>query len=156
MQAELVERFVVVHGQIILNQFQHFPNKAVKGSAFASSLRAAMQTRRHSKLYSSSAKLPAARRGNSNPMKVRLHRRPSPLLELLVAVHCEPGQEVGPEGACDCCAAAGPHGAQPGEADDSDRDRHGEGHMAVLLLGGRHGGRVPGRCRRRWNDSAGG
>ena len=34
-QVERVERFVVVHGQIILNQFKHFPNKAVQRSAGA-------------------------------------------------------------------------------------------------------------------------
>ncbi len=33
---------MVVHGQIILNQFTHFPSKAVKASAFPSSLRAAL------------------------------------------------------------------------------------------------------------------
>jgi hypothetical protein len=38
-KAERVERFVVVHGQIILNQFKHFPNKAVREAAFCKELR---------------------------------------------------------------------------------------------------------------------
>ena len=53
MQADSVERFVVVHGQIILNQFKHFPNKAVQKAAFVGELRSKMETRKHSKLYMS-------------------------------------------------------------------------------------------------------
>lgn len=81
---------MVVHGQILLNQFQHFPNKAVKGSAFASSLRAAMETRRHSKLFMRASKL--VKRGhaaNRNPMKVRHPGRPHPAPPLGVP-HAEP------------------------------------------------------------------
>ena len=51
LQAELVERFVVVHGQIILNQFKNFPKKSVANSAFVSGLKAKMELRRHCKLY---------------------------------------------------------------------------------------------------------
>ena len=53
MQADSVERFVVVHGQIILNQFKHFPNKAVQKAAFVGELRSKMEARKHSKLYMS-------------------------------------------------------------------------------------------------------
>lgn len=51
LQAELVERFVVVHGQIILNQFKNFPKKSVANSAFVSGLKGKMELRRHCKLY---------------------------------------------------------------------------------------------------------
>ena len=60
----------MAHGQILLNQFQHFPNSAVKSSAFASSLKAAMEMRRHSKLYLRTAKPTTGRIMNRNPMKV--------------------------------------------------------------------------------------
>ena len=50
-QAELVERFVVVHGQIILNQFKNFPKKSVANSAFVTGLKGKMELRRHCKLY---------------------------------------------------------------------------------------------------------
>ena len=46
-----MERFVVVHGQIILNQFKNFPKKSVANSAFVSGLKAKMELRRHCKLY---------------------------------------------------------------------------------------------------------
>ena len=46
-----MERFVVVHGQIILNQFKNFPKKSVANSAFVGGLRAKMELRRHCKLY---------------------------------------------------------------------------------------------------------
>ena len=51
LQAELVERFVVVHGQIILNQFKNFPKKSVANSAFVSGLKGKLELRRHCKLY---------------------------------------------------------------------------------------------------------
>jgi hypothetical protein len=70
-QAAAVERFVIVHGQIILNQFKHFPSKAVRASAFPASLRAAMEMRRHSKLYIVPAKPVRAKGVNRNPMRVR-------------------------------------------------------------------------------------
>jgi DNA (cytosine-5)-methyltransferase 1 len=77
LQDAKVERFVVVHGQIILNQFRHYPNKAVQASAFAAALKSAMESRRHSKLYMGSAKAKSAVSGNRNPMKVAfLHELP--------------------------------------------------------------------------------
>eukprot|EP00967_Tisochrysis_lutea_P013587 scaffold15173_cov20-Tisochrysis_lutea.AAC.2 len=51
--AEGVQRFVVVHGQIILNQFRHYPNKAVQRAAFTTELKRNMETRKHHKLYMS-------------------------------------------------------------------------------------------------------
>ena len=69
-KADVVERFVVVHGQIILNQFRNFPLKEIKDSAFVSQLRDRMQILRHIKLY----KAPKAKRSggvNRNPMKDR-------------------------------------------------------------------------------------
>ncbi len=44
-QIPAVERFVVVHGQIILNQFQNYPVEAVRRSAFVTGLREHMQVR---------------------------------------------------------------------------------------------------------------
>lgn len=70
MQEATVERFVVVHGQIILNQFRAYPNKAIAASAFATALKALMESRRHSKLYMGSAKGKRQTTGNRNPMKV--------------------------------------------------------------------------------------
>ena len=68
-QVQAVERYVVVHAQIILNQFKHFPNKAIKASAFPASLRSALEMKRHLKLYASTNR--ALSRGvNRNPMKV--------------------------------------------------------------------------------------
>lgn len=50
-QPELVERFLVVHGQIVLNQFKAYPNKAIQRAAFVGELRARMEQRKHCKLY---------------------------------------------------------------------------------------------------------
>ena len=72
-QIPAVERFVVVHGQIILNQFKHFPNKAIQSCAFVNSLKAAMEARKHSKLYSSTKKAVKLKTANRNPMKVLRH-----------------------------------------------------------------------------------
>ena len=83
-QVPVVERFVVVHGQIILNQFKHFPNKAVKASAFPASLRAALEMRRHLKLYASTAGS-VSRAVNRNPMKVC---RPTAGLALVRSLTC--------------------------------------------------------------------
>ena len=69
-QIAAVERFVVVHGQIILNQFKHFPNKAIQSCAFVNSLKTAMEARKHSKLYSSTKKAIKLKTANRNPMKV--------------------------------------------------------------------------------------
>ncbi|KAL6767831.1 MET1 [Auxenochlorella protothecoides x Auxenochlorella symbiontica] len=69
---EAVERYLLVHGAILLNQFAAWPVAAVRKSAFATTLRARMQDVRHSKLYRAAAK--PARSGaavNRNPMKDR-------------------------------------------------------------------------------------
>lgn len=63
----------MVHGQIILNQFKHFPNKAIQSCAFVNSLKCAMEARKHSKLYSSTKKAVKLKTGNRNPMKVHTH-----------------------------------------------------------------------------------
>lgn len=76
-QVPAVERYVVVHGQIILNQFKHLPSKAIKASAFPAALRSALEQRRHLKLYASAAKTTS--RVNRNPMKVRVSDRPGKL-----------------------------------------------------------------------------
>lgn len=73
LQLDVVERFVVVHGQIILNQFAHFPTKAVRESAFATMLKQRMEARRHSKLYMSKVKggsKAVVKTRTANPMKV--------------------------------------------------------------------------------------
>ena len=78
MQAEAVERFVIVHGQVILNQFKNYPVKAVRESAFVAALRTRMQQRRHSKLYmAAKGKLKAGL--NRNPMRDRGAGRPKPM-----------------------------------------------------------------------------
>ena len=73
-----MQRFVVVHGQILLNQFKHFPVKAVRESAFALTLKSQMELRRHAKLYLKPAK---AQRGhsNSNPMRDRASVKAPPM-----------------------------------------------------------------------------
>jgi hypothetical protein len=42
-QADVVERFVVVHGQLFLNQFSNYPVESVRRSAFVSTLKERMQ-----------------------------------------------------------------------------------------------------------------
>ena len=79
-QVPVVERYVVVHGQIILNQFKHLPSKAIKASAFPAALRSALEQRRHLKLYASAAK--STSRVNRNPMKVSVSDRPGPYIAL--------------------------------------------------------------------------
>ena len=46
----LVERYIVVHGQIILQQFADFPDETIRRSAFVSGLLLKMEQRRHTKL----------------------------------------------------------------------------------------------------------
>ncbi|GFH06107.1 cytosine-specific methyltransferase [Haematococcus lacustris] len=73
-KVERVERFVVVHGQIVVNQFTHFPNKAVQKAAFVDQLKAMMSQRKHNKLYMSKVKpgkASIAKTGNANPMRNR-------------------------------------------------------------------------------------
>ncbi len=70
LQVERVERFVVVHGQILLNLIKLYPSKAIQSCAFASALKQKMQTRRHAKLYVL-AKRQLTKAFNRNPMRVR-------------------------------------------------------------------------------------
>eukprot|EP00887_Chlorella_sp_A99_P005231 scaffold1.g5231.t1 len=69
-KVERVERFVVAHGQIILNQFANYPVESVKRSGFAAVLKERMQQLRHCKLYKVARKAePVRLRGvNRNPM----------------------------------------------------------------------------------------
>lgn len=74
LQLDRIERFLVVHGQILLSQIKAYPNKDVQRSQFVTSLKQKMEARRHSKLYYSKrgfSKAPATMRAvNRNPMKV--------------------------------------------------------------------------------------
>lgn len=63
---------MVVHGQIILNQFKHFPSKAIKASAFPAALKSALEMRRHLKLYASASRGPSRAAVNRNPMKANV------------------------------------------------------------------------------------
>ena len=78
-QADKVERFVVVHGQIILNQFKNFPKKSVANSAFATALKARMELRRHCKLYLAARPKARLRGLRANPMRDRAHIRMKPM-----------------------------------------------------------------------------
>lgn len=78
-QADKVERFVVVHGQIILNQFKNFPKKAVANSAFATALKGRMELRRHCKLYLAARPKIRVRGLRANPMRDRAHIRMKPM-----------------------------------------------------------------------------
>lgn len=81
-KVERVERFVVVHGQIFLNQIKAFPKQAVQRSPFVNGLKAAMEARRHSKLYYSKKGFSRAVRVaavNRNPMKDRASGRAKPM-----------------------------------------------------------------------------
>ena len=70
---------MVVHGQIMLNQFQNFPVKAVQKSAFAATLKARMELRRHAKLYIKPTRTGKGRGANSNPMRDRASVRAKPM-----------------------------------------------------------------------------
>lgn len=74
VQLEHIERYLVVHGQILLSQIKAYPNKDVQRSQFVTSLKQKMEARRHSKLYYSKrgfSKAPTSMRAvNRNPMKV--------------------------------------------------------------------------------------
>ncbi|BDA51554.1 DNA (cytosine-5)-methyltransferase 1B [Coccomyxa sp. Obi] len=78
-KADAVERFVVVHGQIILNQFKNFPKKSVANSAFATGLKARMELRRHCKLYLAARPKARVRGLRANPMRDRAHVRMKPM-----------------------------------------------------------------------------
>ncbi|KAE8774326.1 DNA (cytosine-5)-methyltransferase 1A [Hordeum vulgare] len=64
--AALVERYVVVHGQIILQQFASYPEKTIQRSAFITGLLVKMEERRHTKL-AMKKKTQATRGENLNP-----------------------------------------------------------------------------------------
>uniref|UniRef100_A0ACD5X5C0 Uncharacterized protein n=1 Tax=Avena sativa TaxID=4498 RepID=A0ACD5X5C0_AVESA len=64
--AALVERYAVVHGQIILQQFAMYPEKPIKESAFIKGLVAKMAERSHTKLPTKT-KPQAMRVDNLNP-----------------------------------------------------------------------------------------
>lgn len=73
---------MVVHGQIILNQFKNYPNKAVQQCAFLSNLQDRMRERKHSKLFMSKRKITAAMRieRKANPMRNRVPKsKPKPM-----------------------------------------------------------------------------
>ncbi|KAL6647284.1 hypothetical protein ACP70R_014721 [Stipagrostis hirtigluma subsp. patula] len=62
----LVERYIVVHGQIILQQFADFPDETIRRSAFATGLLMKMEQRRHTKLVMKK-KVQVMRGENLNP-----------------------------------------------------------------------------------------
>jgi hypothetical protein len=77
-----VERYLVVHGQIVLNQFKNYPVKAVRECAFVGALRDRMRARRHSKLFLSKRKITVAMRAGRkvNPMRDRSPKsKPKPM-----------------------------------------------------------------------------
>ncbi|XP_020578797.1 DNA (cytosine-5)-methyltransferase 1B-like [Phalaenopsis equestris] len=61
-----VERYVVVHGQIILQQFAEYPDKTIKKCSFVTSLSAKMEERLHTKL-AMKKKLVVQKEDNLNP-----------------------------------------------------------------------------------------
>ncbi|CAM0876888.1 unnamed protein product [Alopecurus aequalis] len=64
--AALVERYVVVHGQIILQQFAVYPDVSIRRCAFVTGLVAKMEARRHTKLTMKKKSQPT-RGENLNP-----------------------------------------------------------------------------------------
>lgn len=72
---------MVVHAQILLNQYKNFPVRAIKESAFAAGLKSQMELRRHAKLYMRPPKQAKAgkSRSNSNPMRDRASVRAAPM-----------------------------------------------------------------------------
>ncbi|XP_057863874.2 DNA (cytosine-5)-methyltransferase 1B [Cryptomeria japonica] len=48
---DAVERYVVVHGQIILQQFAEYPDECIQRSAFVTGLSTKMEQRHHTKLF---------------------------------------------------------------------------------------------------------
>ncbi|KAL9689698.1 hypothetical protein QQ045_010087 [Rhodiola kirilowii] len=62
-----VERYIVVHGQVILQQFHEFPDENIKRSAFVSGLLNKMEARRHTKWLVKKKKLLQKTEINLNP-----------------------------------------------------------------------------------------
>uniref|UniRef100_A0A8R7QJG5 Cytosine-specific methyltransferase n=1 Tax=Triticum urartu TaxID=4572 RepID=A0A8R7QJG5_TRIUA len=65
--ATLVERYVVVHGQIILQQFANYPDEYIRRCAFITGLVKKMEERGHTKL-AMKKKSQVVRGGNLNPI----------------------------------------------------------------------------------------
>lgn len=85
LQPEAAERFLIVHGQVFLNQFKTYPVKAVREAAFVGALRTRMQQRRHSKLYMAAKR--KLRGGlNRNPMRDRAAGRQKPMTATATAM----------------------------------------------------------------------
>lgn len=66
-KASEVERYIVVHGQVILQQFHEFPDESIKRSAFVSGLLNKMEARRHTKWLMKKKKLLQKIEVNLNP-----------------------------------------------------------------------------------------
>ncbi|PKA56742.1 DNA (cytosine-5)-methyltransferase 1B [Apostasia shenzhenica] len=62
----VVEKYVVVHGQIILQQFAEYPDETIKKCAFVTGLSMKMEERRHTKLVMKK-KLLVQKEANLNP-----------------------------------------------------------------------------------------
>ncbi|KAF5803309.1 putative DNA (cytosine-5-)-methyltransferase [Helianthus annuus] len=62
----IVERYVVVHGQIILQQFAEFPDATIRKSAFVSGLEVKMEERHHTKWTVKKKKI-ELKQANMNP-----------------------------------------------------------------------------------------
>uniref|UniRef100_A0A7N0T469 DNA (cytosine-5)-methyltransferase n=1 Tax=Kalanchoe fedtschenkoi TaxID=63787 RepID=A0A7N0T469_KALFE len=62
-----VERYIVVHGQVILQQFHEFPDENIRRSAFVSGLLEKMEARRHTKWLVKKKKLLEKTEANLNP-----------------------------------------------------------------------------------------
>ncbi|KAG6551170.1 hypothetical protein Mapa_007405 [Marchantia paleacea] len=65
-----VERFVIVHGQIILQQFAEFPDQLIKKSGFILGLATKMEQKSHEKLAVSKRRLLLQKEVNLNPRAI--------------------------------------------------------------------------------------
>ena len=68
---QTVEKYLAVHGQIVLSCFQHYPIESIRRSAFVTHLKEKLALVRHSKLYHSGSLSSKLRTVNRNPMKDR-------------------------------------------------------------------------------------
>ncbi|KAJ4789770.1 Cytosine-specific methyltransferase [Rhynchospora pubera] len=64
--ASMVEQYIVVHGQIILQQFAEYPDKIIRNCQFVNELVSKMEQRRHTKLIMKK-KVALQKIGNQNP-----------------------------------------------------------------------------------------
>ena len=110
VQVDSVQRYVVVHGQIILNQFKNFHTKAIRECAFVGSLKTLMEGRRHSKLYFKASKTAQLLRSNNNPMKDRASAKAAPMTATATAMVRTIWQSYFP------ASDAAPTGAPPSSA----------------------------------------